>query len=585
MVAIAAVACVAAVPVIEALRHEDGVIMPGTHVGAVDVGGLRLEVARGVVARHAARLAERGVSVEVTNTRAAPVHVSGAALGARPRIDEALAQAGERGVFQRVLDVFGIHREHAVPLLFSLSDARVKRLMGRVQAQAGTPARPATVEVVGDQLEVRPGRVGRGVDTALLQKALPTLPATVVLSSRVVAPAVPLAEAERARDQAQALLDAPPTLVAASGRRVTMRPATLRAALQFTPRDGRVEVSLDPARLEKPLAATFPGLQRPQRDADFRVVGERVKIVPDRPGQRIDVAAVAAAALRAPGGEVQVTTVPVAAEVTAARLRSLGVEALVSQYTTEFPCCEPRVTNITRAAQILDGTIIAANTTFSLNRALGERTVERGFVEAPQIANGEFKKGVGGGVSQVATTVFNAAFFAGLELLQHTPHEVYISRYPMGREATVSWGSPDLSFRNDWPAAIYMRVTTTGTSVTVQMFSKKLGRRVEASIGEQTGLVQPKEVRRFDATLDPGTEVVDQSMGGPGFDVAYTRTVYRDGQVHRDERWTWHYRAVDAIIREGPAAPDPPPATTDTSPTPAPAPPAPVTGSTPPPPG
>ena len=138
--------------------------------------------------------------------------------------------------------------------------------------------------------------------------------------------------------------------------------------------------------------------------------------------------------------------------VTTAKLQALGIRERVAGFTTEYAPGEPRVVNIRRAAELLDGTIVPPGGTFSMNEALGERTTERGFVPAPQISDGRLTDSVGGGISQVATTLYNAAFFAGLELVAHTPHSLYIDRYPAGREATVSWGGPELIFRNDWPA-------------------------------------------------------------------------------------------------------------------------------------
>ena len=108
----------------------------------------------------------------------------------------------------------------------------------------------------------------------------------------------------------------------------------------------------------------------------------------------------------------------------------------------------------------------------------------KGFVSAPQIFNGRFEDAVGGGISQVATTLFNAAFFSGIKLVEHRAHQFYISRYPMGREATVSWGGPELIFRNDWPAAILMNLEATDSGITVRFFSTKLGRRVTTTTGK-----------------------------------------------------------------------------------------------------
>ena len=191
---------------------------------------------------------------------------------------------------------------------------------------------------------------------------------------------------------------------------------------------------------------------------------------------------------------------------------------LVSTFTTEYTPGEPRVVNIRRAARLLDGTVLAPGETFSMNDALGERTVERGFVPAPMILGGRLVDSVGGGISQAATTLFNAAFFAALELVEHTPHSFYIDRYPRGREATISWGGPELVFRNDWPAPLRMRLGTTPTSLTVRFYSARLGRRVET-----------KTSAPFDR------------VGATGFTVEYTRRVYRYDELLRDERYRWRY--------------------------------------------
>ncbi|MFP5450118.1 MAG: VanW family protein, partial [Thermoleophilia bacterium] len=179
---------------------------------------------------------------------------------------------------------------------------------------------------------------------------------------------------------------------------------------------------------------------------------------------------------------------------------------------------EPRVINIKRAARILDGLIIGKGEVFDLNQALGERTPERGFVPAPQINAGRLEDAVGGGVSQVATTFFNAAFFAGLRIVTHTPHEFWIPRYPPGREATISWGGPELVVQNNWPAAILIKVVATDDRITVRLLSSRLGRRVS-------------------------TETLAAPSAGSAFRVTYTRRVTRAGRVVKDERFTWSYRA------------------------------------------
>jgi vancomycin resistance protein YoaR len=225
---------------------------------------------------------------------------------------------------------------------------------------------------------------------------------------------------------------------------------------------------------------------------------------------------------------------------------------VIAEFTTRYPCCQPRVTNIKRAVQILDGQRIAPGATFSLNEALGERTAERGFVPAPMISGGAFVESVGGGISQVATTLYNAAFFAGLDLVDHTPHSIYISRYPMGREATISWGGPELIFRNDWSAPIRIDARATNTSVRFRLFSLPLGRRIATKTAPAYSYVAPQTIYVQNRTLPPGTQRVRQSAGSAGFDVTYTRRVYEWSRLRSRERFHVRYQPQNAIIEVGP---------------------------------
>jgi vancomycin resistance protein YoaR len=324
-------------------------------------------------------------------------------------------------------------------------------------------------------------------------------------------------------------------------------------ALGFRRRSGKIEVTLDPGPLEKPLRRAFREWQRVPRDATFRIHGERVSVVRSRPGREVDAERVAAAISAHPERPaVGAVFSQVQPELTTDKAKALKITQLVSEFTTPYPCCAPRVSNIQRAAEILDGGIIKQGALFSLNEALGERTAKRGFVLAPMIEAGKLVDAVGGGVSQVATTFYNAAFFAGLDLIEHTPHEFYISRYPMGREATVSWGGPELVFRNDWPAAILIKVSAGDASITVRFYSTKLGRRVETTTGEPYDYTAATTVRVFNPSLPPGTEDVVQGGGVSGFTVDYTRKVWQGKKLRRDERWTVRYRPENTIIEYGP---------------------------------
>ena len=148
----------------------------------------------------------------------------------------------------------------------------------------------------------------------------------------------------------------------------------------------------------------------------------------------------------------------------------------VGGFTTDYPAGETRVTNIHRGADLLNNTVVEPGQTFSLNHTVGPRTAARGFVTAPVFAQGEFFDDYGGGVSQLATTTYNAGFFAGYADVTHQPHTIYISRYPPGREATVNYGVIDLQFRNDSPHGVLIRTYYSSTSITVSLYGDTDGR-------------------------------------------------------------------------------------------------------------
>ena len=183
---------------------------------------------------------------------------------------------------------------------------------------------------------------------------------------------------------------------------------------------------------------------------------------------------------------------------------------MIGSFTTNHPAGEPRVTNIHRMADIVEGAIIAPGGTFSLNGWVGERTLEKGFVEAPVIdAEYKFSKDVGGGVSQFSTTLFNAAFFAGLDIPTYGMHGIYIARYPYGREATLDFPSLDLKVSNPTPYGVLIWPTYSASSITVTLYST---RTVEgAQTNQTTSEIPTSEVKEVapptTAAPDPNVPV------------------------------------------------------------------------------
>src|SRR5256714_2927223 len=199
------------------------------------------------------------------------------------------------------------------------------------------------------------------------------------------------------------------------------------------------------------------------------------------------------------------------ADRSTAEARAMQIKGLVAGYETIYGGEANRIHNVQLVAHLVDGQLIAPGAVFSFNQATGERTAAKGFKEAPVIINGEVQTGLGGGVCQVSTTVFNAAYEAGLPILARTNHALYISHYPQGRDATVNYPDVDLKFVNDTGHWLLLPTRVGSSSLTVALYGTPLHRRV---VSETRPLVVAGRVpiRKVpDPTLLSGQKVVDST--------------------------------------------------------------------------
>ena len=193
-----------------------------------------------------------------------------------------------------------------------------------------------------------------------------------------------------------------------------------------------------------------------------------------------------------------------------AEAQALGIKEEVASFTTEHSCCQSRVANIHLFADMVRGDVILPGESYSLNAAVGERTAEKGFQEGGFIENGVLTTAIGGGVSQFATTFFNAAFFAGLDYDEYQAHSIYFSRYPYGREATISWQKPDLVVRNTTPYGILVWPTYTDTSITVSLYSTKFVNVEQSGQSERENGVCTRVTTERTRTYLDGRVAVDE---------------------------------------------------------------------------
>jgi vancomycin resistance protein YoaR len=415
-------------------------------------------------------------------------------------------------------------------------------------------ARPAGVTFGASGPAVGEGSRGTAVDVPAAVTAVATswlaAAGPLDLPSRVAEPPVTRAEAERALAEIATPAASGPLTVVVGPRKAVVPAVALVPALRLAPQPGnaaRLALDVDGAALRSAVLAAAPGLESAPRDARIVLRKGAPRVVPEVDGVTLDPAALAAAANTALLTPARTATVPAAVRrpaLTTEKARALGVRERVSTFSTVYPPNAARTNNLRIAARTVNGTLVLPGQTFSLNAVLGKRTPEKGYRQAPVIEAGRLINDYGGGVSQMATTVFNAVFFAGLQDVHHKPHSFYISRYPEGREATVSFPTVDLKWRNDSPHGVLVEASVTDT-VNVSFWSTKVW-DVKAEKDQRTNYRAPEKI------YDPRPGCVPQGANA-GFDVVVRRLLYRGKTLVRTQSFSTAYTAEDEVI----CGPDP----------------------------
>lgn len=497
-----------------------------------------------------------------------------------------VALALKQGREGSVVDQFGWWLGHlftkvALPIAASLDEASLTQTFDYWdETVIDDPPDDGGVAIEGTTPVARYPHPGVGVDRAaageLIADALVSLPRTVVqLPTTGLTPELTAGDVDQAVQEASLMLAGPVTLTHADpDLAVSFKPSELATALRSKVvhnSPAHIQLSFDPNTIESILQPLTDQLGIPPQDASFEISedGLTVSVVPSKPGRTVDPVLTAtelAVASRLPERTGALPFQDAAEpEFTTEDAEALNIRHLVSRFTTYHRCCQNRVTNIHLIADIVDGVIVRPGEEFSINEYVGQRDTARGFLPDHTIVQGKMVDTIGGGVSQFATTFYNAVYWGGYEDIKHSPHSYYFSRYPEGHEATISWPAPNLIFRNDSDAGILIKTSHTDTSLTVSFYGNNGGRTV---VGEQKsgrlhvevlneGDATARKVTssvsgRFDVTdppteyipnpdLEPGEEIVDVK-GRVGWTVLVTRNIeYPDGHVDKQE-WRVRYR-------------------------------------------
>jgi vancomycin resistance protein YoaR len=305
---------------------------------------------------------------------------------------------------------------------------------------------------------------------------------------------------------------------------------------------GVLQPTVDAAKLVSVMQVAAPRVEHAPVDATVLLVAGSPQVVPAVVGTKIDISRATAlflAALTSTTRTASITMVSTQPKVTTATAQGWGIKEAISTFTTHFPYNPPRTNNIKIAIGVLNGTVVRPGALFSLNAILGERTPAKGYRQAPVIYAGRLERAYGGGVSQVSTTTFNAAFFSGVRIEEHTPHSFYIARYPEGREATLSWPDVDQKWTNDTGFGILIDAQVKDNDITVTFFGTKTW-DIDAVKGPRRNVVQPKNI------VDARPGCVPQAPNA-GFDVTVTRIFKENGVQVKTSTFNTRYIPEDGV--------------------------------------
>ena len=518
----------------------------GTTVDGISIGGMAPAAARAKLQEGLDGRAAEPIRV-VANGERATIVPARAGLGVDVPATVAASGGGRSWDPVRMWEYFagGNDEQPVVTVDRAALDAAVARVADRVDV----PATEGSVRFVGDQAEAKYPEKGTVIDRAAAAKAVRaaflTTADAVDLPTAEAAPVVSKDAVSRAMDRFANPAMSGAVVITLGGEGVRLEPADFAPALSMKAVGTELQPQLDAQALLAKLTPKMGQIAEKPTDATFKIVDGKPVLVPAKTGLTFDPADVTGPFLdlvTKTGAERTLAVKSVTAQpaVTTDAAKGLGINQQVSTFTTNFPYAAYRNQNLSRAADLVNGTLLKPGDTFSLNDTVGERTAANGFTKGFIISDGVFREDFGGGVSQVATTTFNAAFFAGLEDVEHKPHSFYIDRYPVGREATVAWGSVDLKFKNTTPYGVYIQASvdkstpSTQGAMHVSMYSTKYW-DIKAEQSERYNVTQP-QTRRLS-----GPECVPNDGYG-GFDIDVYRLFYRAGSDQLDHRETMHTR-------------------------------------------
>jgi vancomycin resistance protein YoaR len=554
-------------------------VAAGVSIGGVDVSGLTRDQA---AAKLEAGFAAVGSGSLTITTPTGPTTLTYAQLGRRPDVDAMLDQAftiGRTGnAVERVVEEARTALDRvAFPPRVTIDTAILSASIAHLALGIDRAPISATVSSPVDGLTVTLSTAGRTVDQVATVQAIldalsdPGAPAalTTALPVAAVEPTVSDVAAVTARSRAQLMLA--PVVLTHEKDSWTISTATVATWITFgTWTDGSYGPVLDATKVQASIALLSKKIDRKAVSATFYTgkSGSIVGVKPAKTGRTLDVAGTVSALQAVLGARAAGNTDPAATIVPALALiqpaltteqatKAAPLMRPISSWTTYYAVGKHNGfgANISIPAMAINGTVLAPGQKFSFWKTVGEVSLAKGYKLGGAIIDGHSVEGksIGGGICSTSTTIFNAALRAGLEMGARKNHYYYISRYPVGLDATVfigdGGGVQDMTFRNDTKNPILIRAYARPGIVRFTLYSVPLGRHV-SFINRVTKNRLPSHTEiRYVTSLHPGVhEQVEYEAAG--FDYWVTRIV-KDASgkiIHKDVYYSHYSRVVGLIL-------------------------------------
>lgn len=529
-------------------------VAAGTKVGGVALGGMTQEEARTRLQGAIDRQRRTPVTIKGPDEKSYTISPEQAGLAAD-------ADASIDGLIGFTLNPADLWRHvsgqgQELPLTVTSDRKALESAIAKgATSTIDTPAKEGSLTLAGATVAYTAPVPGRAVDAAATaERILAGWPqgTSVTATTTERAPAVPASAFETTKTSLADRIVAGPVVIQAGDQSFEVPAERLTPSVSFVAASGRVTAKVDEKKLSDAVIAQAraKGVAKDARDASVYFTAGGFGVRPAVTGRTLRADAIAApvrAAWVSPTRRAAVPVVTTEPKLTTQQAQATIPKGLISSFTTHFPDNPVRTNNLRVAAARLNGTFVPKGATLSLNALLGKRTPDKGYKKAQVIYDGRLTYDYGGGISQVSTTLFNAAFFAGVRIDQHLPHSFYISRYPVGREATISWPDVDNRWTNTTAGGILIKAWLSGNDITVQFYGTKTF-EVESVTGPRRNVVQPR-------TINDDTSTCVPQSPSEGFDITVTRVIKQGGAVVKRETYNTHYIPEDRVVCKTPYSP------------------------------